>query len=144
MKKTNAKTERPSFRRVPVICDAEGCKAKALAGDDLCKKHRRQENSPPCSLKDEHGESVCRQPQYSLGLCEPHYRRKLRGSTRWNQSLNESRGELAYLATRVPEETRDVIASSTRPGQSLYMRHAEILEWVAQQLQRGAALAQAS
>jgi hypothetical protein len=118
--------------RARAACAAESCRAKTVEGDDLCTKHRKQENASPCTLTwDAGGKTTgCPRPQYAQGLCEPHYRRRLRNSRKWDKPLIPPR-ERIYVATRVLPETHNALVSSLGKSESLYSKLGEIIEeWV--------------
>lgn len=77
---------------------------------------------PTCSLAEH-----CSREVYAAGLCEAHYRRKMRGSKKWDRPLNR-RGDLVMVAGRVPKAVRVALMDALAPGQSLYSKVAEILE----------------
>lgn len=130
-------------RRAAAVCQAEGCssrihKVKDDPANDLCERHWRMSNADPCVLDH------CRRPAYAQKLCEAHYRRKIRGSAKWDEPLIDAerlRGELVFVATRVHPSVRDAIQSTLPPKRKVYGKIAEILEeWVQRNVPQGRAL----
>ena len=123
MKKTKSKTPKRT-------CSAEGCGSAARAKGDLCDRHQRMANAPPCALRN------CGRPGYARfqgedpWLCEAHYRRKMRGSKKWDGAMIRTGEQLVLIATRVPPEVREAFDSSLDHdhGESIYGKLGELID----------------
>lgn len=106
-------------------CVTEGCGSRARESGELCDRHQRMQDAPPCTL--EH----CDRPQYARSLCEAHYRRKSRQSEKWDGPIIRTSGDLVFIATRVTPEVREALEGTLGPNQKLYGKLAEIVdEWL--------------